>query len=137
MTSLIQLILLSRERRDAETRRKRRLMHVNEITERIIGLAIEGHRHLGPGLPEISYERALCMELEWAGLAYRRQVTIPIIYKGEIVGEHRPDLVVADMVVVDVKSVERLGPVHSAQMRTYLKVTRLEVGLVLNFHGPY
>src|SRR5205823_12684273 len=52
------------------------LMHVNEITERIIGLAIEVHRHLGPGLPEIAYERALCMELDWAGLAYRRQVTI-------------------------------------------------------------
>jgi len=63
-------------------------------------------------------------------------VTIPIIYKGEIVGEHRPDLVVADMVVVDVKSVERLGPVHSAQMRTYLRITGLEVGLLLNVNEP-
>ena len=63
-------------------------------------------------------------------------MTIPIIYKGEIVGEHRPDLVVADMVVVDVKSVERLGPVHSAQMRTYLRITGLEVGLLLNVNEP-
>src|SRR6266850_665763 len=91
----------TQRRGDAEA-----LMHVNEVTERIIGLAIEVHRHLGPGLPEIAYERALCMELGSAGLAYRRQISIPIFYKGEIVGEHRPDLVVAESVVVDIKSVE-------------------------------
>jgi GxxExxY protein len=111
-------------------------MHVNEITELIIGLAIEVHRHLGPGLPEIAYERALCMELSASGLAYRRQVPMPIVYKGEIVAEHRPDLVVAETVVVDIKSVDRLAPVHSAQMRTYLRITGLEVGLLLNFNEP-
>ena len=111
-------------------------MQVDEITERIIGLAIEVHRHLGPGLPEIAYERALCMELGSAGLAYRRQISIPIFYKGEIVGEHRPDLVVAETVVVDIKSVERLAAVHSAQMRTYLRITGLEVGLLLNVNEP-
>lgn len=110
------------------------MKNINDLTGQIIGLAIEVHRHLGPGLSEVAYERALCMELDAAGLPYRRQIGVPVIYKGEIIAEHRPDLVVDDLVVVEVKAVERLAPVHESQMITYLQITGLEVGLMLNFN---
>jgi GxxExxY protein len=112
-------------------------MHeLNQLSEKIIGLAIEVHRHLGPGLSEAAYERALCMELDQAGLSYRKQIGVPVIYKGEVIAEHRPDLVVADLIVVEVKAVERLAPVHTSQMITYLQITGLELGLILNFNEP-
>ena len=107
---------------------------INELTERIIGLAIEVHKHLGPGLSEAGYERALCIELAAAGISFDRQIGIPVVYKGEVVAEHRPDLVVAGLVVVETKSVERLTRVHTAQMLTYLRVTGRELGLILNFN---
>jgi GxxExxY protein len=110
-------------------------MHeINQLTEQIIGFAIEVHRHLGPGLSEAAYERALCMELTAAEIPYRRQIGIPIVYKGEVIAEHRPDLIVAELVVVEVKAIERFARVHRAQMITYLQITRLEVGLILNFN---
>jgi len=107
---------------------------INELTERIIGLAIEVHKHLGPGLSEAGYERALCIELAAAGISFDRQIGIPVVYKGEVVAEHRPDLVVAGLIVVETKSVERLTRVHTAQMLTYLRVTGRELGLILNFN---
>jgi GxxExxY protein len=104
-------------------------MHdINELTEAIIGHAIEVHRCLGPGLSEGAYERALCLELTWAGIPLQRQIGVPVVYKGEVVAEHRPDLVVADLVIVEVKSVECLTGVHRAQMLTYLRVTGRELG---------
>ena len=106
-----------------------------QLTEQIIGLAIEIHKHLGPGLSEAAYERALCMELTDAGLPYHKQIGLPVIYKGEVIAEHRPDLVIANRVVVEVKAVERLARVHTAQMITYLQVTGLELGLVMNFNS--
>jgi GxxExxY protein len=105
-----------------------------DITERIIGCAIEVHRHLGPGLLESVYESAMCIELESAGLIFARQVGVPVLYKGELIAEHRPDLIVANLVVVEVKSVERFNPVLIAQMLTYLQITGLRVGLILNFN---
>jgi len=78
-----------------------------ELTEKIIGCAIEVHRVLGPGLPEAVCETALCIELESRGLPFKRQVGVPVYYKGELISEHRPDLVVADEVIVEVKSIER------------------------------
>jgi GxxExxY protein len=111
------------------------MQEINQLTERIIGLAIEVHKHLGPGLSEAAYERALCIEFSGAGLPYHKQVGLPVLYKGEVVAEHRPDLVVANRVVVEVKSVERLARVHTAQMITYLQVTGLQVGLVMNFNS--
>ena len=105
------------------------------LSEPIVGCGIEVHRHLGPGLLESIYESALCMELRRAGLEYRRQVSLPLWYKGELLGEHRPDLIVGDQVVVEVKSIERLAPVHTAQMLTYLRVAQLRVGLILNFNS--
>jgi GxxExxY protein len=106
----------------------------NEVSQRIIGCAIEVHRHLGPGLLESAYESALCLELREAGLAFLRQIPVPLRYKGEVIAEHRPDLVVEGAVVVEIKSVERLDPVHIAQVLTYLRVTNLRVGLLLNFN---
>jgi GxxExxY protein len=105
-----------------------------DTTDRIIACAIEVHRQVGPGLLESVYEHALCVELSLAGLKFRRQVGVPVTYKGELIAEHRPDLVVADLVVVEVKSVERFHPVFMAQMLTYLQITGLRVGLILNFN---
>jgi GxxExxY protein len=85
------------------------------LTHAIIGRAIEVHRHLGPGLFESSYEEALCIELTDAELSFTRQIRVPALYKGHVHGEHRPDLVVAERVLVEIKSVERLHDVHRAQ----------------------
>jgi GxxExxY protein len=105
-----------------------------DVTDRIIACAIEVHRHLGPGLLESVYEPAMCFELKDAGLSFHRQVGVPVNYKGELIAEHRPDLVVSDLVVVEIKSVERFKPVFVAQMLTYLEITGLRVGLILNFN---
>ena len=108
---------------------------LDKLTERIIGCAIEVHRCLGPGLPEAVYETALCIELKAAQLQFVRQVGVPLFYKGELIAEHRPDLIVENTVVVEVKSVERFHALHTSQMLTYLRVTHLTVGLLLNFNS--
>jgi GxxExxY protein len=105
------------------------------LTEQIIRCAIEVHRHLGPGLLESIYESALCFERNAAGLAFTRQIGVPLFYKGMLLSEHRPDLVVAESVIVEVKAVERLDKIHMAQMLTYLRVTGLYIGLILNFNS--
>lgn len=105
-----------------------------DLTEQIIGSAIEVHRHLGPGLLESVYESALCIELRSVGLPFTRQLGIPLFYKGELIAEHRPDLIVRNEVIVEIKSVERFNPVFLAQMLTYLRITGLHVGLILNFN---
>ena len=106
----------------------------NSLTYRIIGCGIEVHRQLGPGLSESNYEEALCIELTSAGLSYVRQVGVPVMYKGQQIGEHRPDLVVENAVVVEIKSVERVIGVHRAQVLTYMRLLRVPLGLVLNFN---
>jgi GxxExxY protein len=107
----------------------------NTLTERIIGCAIEVHKELGPGLLESVYEQALCCELRHVGLEFRRQIGVPLYYKGELISEYRPDPVVADRVVVEVKSVARLEAVFTAQLLTYLQVMKLPIGLLLNFNS--
>jgi GxxExxY protein len=107
-----------------------------ELTQRIIGCAVEVHRRLGPGLLENVYESALCIELRTQGMAYTRQVGIPLYYRGELISEYRPDLIVEGQVIVEVKSIERLAPIHWAQVLTYLRVAGLHVGLLLNFNSP-
>lgn len=109
-------------------------MELNQLTEKIIGCAIEVHRQLGPGLLENIYESALCVELESAGLKYARQFTVPIIYKGQGIGEGRIDLLVENEVIVEIKSVERFDPVFEAQVLTYLKLANKKVGLLINFN---
>ncbi len=108
---------------------------INAVTEKIIGCAIEVHRHLGPGLLESIYEEALIIEFELTGLRCKRQVIIPVIYKGRTIGEHRLDLLVEDMVIVELKSVERTDPVFEAQLLTYLKLTGKKIGLLINFNN--
>jgi GxxExxY protein len=108
---------------------------LNQLTERIIGCAIEVHRHLGPGLLEATYEAALCAELGDAGIQYRRQAAYPVLYKGKVIGEYRADLIVEDAFVVEIKSVERLDPLFAAQVLTYLKITGKKVGLLINFNS--
>jgi GxxExxY protein len=110
---------------------------VNEadpLTERIIGCAIEVHRHLGPGLLEGIYEAALCVELAHQGLAYQRQVPAPILYKGQAVGDYRLDLLIEDTVVVEIKSVSRHEPIFQAQVITYPKCSGKRLGLLINFN---
>lgn len=108
--------------------------HLNQLSERIIGGAIEVHRVLGPGLLESAYERCLVMELEEAGVRVERQVLLPVRYKGrELPEAFRMDLLVERQIVVELKSVDELAPAHTAQVLTYLKLTGLKLGLILNF----
>lgn len=104
------------------------------LTEAIIGAAIEVHRVLGPGLLEAAYEECLRHELELRGVPFRRQISVPIVYKGLAVdGAYRVDVLVNDAVVVELKAVEQLLPIHEAQLMTYLKLTKKRVGLLINF----
>lgn len=107
---------------------------LNKLTEKIIGCAIEVHRQLGPGLLESTYEAALAIELDLAGLRFLRQPVFPVTYKHRPIGEHRLDLVVEDAVVVELKSVERHDPLFEAQLLTYLRIAGKRLGLLTNFN---
>ena len=113
------------------------MLHGDDVhlTDRILACAIEVHRHLGPGLLESIYESAICMEFSAARLSFTRQIGVPLYYKGTLISEHRPDLVVENRVIVEIKSIERLDRIHIAQMLTYLRVTKLRTGLILNFNS--
>jgi GxxExxY protein len=105
------------------------------LTGRIIAAAIEVHRYLGPGLLESAYEQCLCRELHHRGINFERQVDLPIDYKGyRIDSGYRLDLVVDHRVVVELKAVRQLEKIHEAQLLTYLKLTGLNLGLLLNFN---
>ena len=116
-------------------RSSKRDASLRELTERIIGCAIEVHRQLGPGPLEATYEAALSIELSAADLKHVRQPIFPVVYKGHAIGEHRLDLIVEDLVVVELKSVERFDPIFEAQVLTYLRVTGKKVGLLMNFNS--
>ena len=106
-------------------------------TSPIIGAAIEVHRHLGPGLLESTYEECLCHELHLRGLDFKRQLELPVLYKGlKLDCGYRIDIIVQDEVVLELKSVERILPVHEAQLLTYLKLAGKKVGLLVNFNVP-
>jgi GxxExxY protein len=108
----------------------------DEIARQVIGAAIEVHRELGPGFIEGVYESALQAEFELRGIPYKQQLTIGVEYKGLSVGEGRPDFLVHDAVVVELKAVEALHPVHTAQVISYLKAAKLQLGLLINFNVP-
>ncbi len=115
-----------------ETRRK---LIDEGLTERVIGTAIEVHRTLGPGLLESAYEEGLCYESHLHGIKFQRQVPLPAPYKGiNLDCAYRVDIVVEDAVVLELKCVEHVLPVHEAQLLTYLELTGKHVGLILNFH---
>lgn len=107
------------------------------LTELVIGCGIEVHRQLGPGLLESTYAECFSRELRDAGIAFRRQVNVPVIYKGESPpAVYRLDFVIENAVVVEIKATEKLAPVHEAQLLTYLRHTGISVGLLLNFNSP-
>jgi len=107
---------------------------LDDLAHAVIGAAIEVHRVLGPGFLESVYEEALCVELQSLGIPFERQVTIGVSYKDHIVGESRLDLLIANKLVVELKAVEVLLPIHEAQLLSYLKATNHHLGLLINFN---
>jgi GxxExxY protein len=106
------------------------------LTHEIIGGAIEVHRHLGPGMLESAYEECFSFELALRGLSVRRQVALPIVYKGrKLEFGYRPDLVVENEVIVELKCVEKLLSIHDAQLLTYLRLSNIRKGLLINFQS--
>jgi len=107
----------------------------DSLTESVIGLAIEVHRALGPGLLESAYQECLCYELKTNGIAFARQVALPVVYKAvKLDCGYRMDLVVDDRLVVELKTVEKILPIHEAQLLTYLRLSEIRTGLLLNFN---
>jgi len=112
-------------------------MDMNELTGSVIGAAIEVHKTLGPGLLESIYEECLCRELELREISYERQKEIPIEYKGSKLDcSYRIDILVANKLILEIKACEVIQGVHEAQLLTYLKLTGLKVGLLINFNVP-
>jgi GxxExxY protein len=110
--------------------------HGDLSSEQVIGAAIEVHRQLGPGLLESTYEQCLCFELAQCSIAHVRQVPLPVIYKGNRLDcGYRIDLVVEQQLIVEVKSVDQLLRIHEAQLLTYLRLSGLQIGLLLNFNA--
>jgi GxxExxY protein len=113
------------------------IQSVNQTTEAIIGAAIEVHKHLGPGLLESAYEECLCHELNLRAIPFQRQVPLPVIYKGTtLVCGYRIDLLVKNEVVVELKTIENILPIHEAQALTYMRLGGWKVGLIINFNVP-
>jgi GxxExxY protein len=108
---------------------------INPISEKIIGAAIEVHRHLGPGLLESSYHACLCHELELREISYHSQVALPLEYKAiQVAKGYVIDLLIEDSLIVEIKSVDKLLPIHSAQLMTYMRLQRVPCGLLMNFN---
>lgn len=108
---------------------------INAVTEPLIGAAIEVHRALGPGLLESAYEICLCRELSLGGISFERQKAIPLVYKGVMLDcGYRADVLVSGKVLVELKSIDTLLPIHEAQLLSYLKLTGLRAGLLINFN---
>ena len=112
-----------------------RLAFLNSISDKIIGAAIEVHKELGPGLLESVYEACLYHELKKQGVSVDCQVDLPIIYKGEITNKtYRIDMLVENCVIVELKSVDTINPIHDAQLLTYMKLLNINLGLLINFN---
>jgi GxxExxY protein len=112
-------------------------MELNDISEAIIGAAIEVHRELGPGLLESTYEQALAHELGLRGISCECQLLLPLMYKDlEIPDAYRLDMLVEGSVIVELKTVASIQPIHQAQLLTYLKTSTKSLGLLINFHTP-
>ena len=108
---------------------------VNKLSSRVIGSAIEVHKTLGPGLLESTYEECLCHELNLQGLAFERQKPLPITYKDRKLDcGYRLDVLVEDKIILELKSCEKIDPIHKAQLLTYFRLSGLQLGLILNFN---
>ena len=111
---------------------------INFLTEKIIGCGIEVHRAIGPGLLESAYEECLCYELAQSGLNFRRQVPLPVVYKGvKLDCGYKLDIIVEGAVILGIKAVDRLIAIHEAQLLSYLRMMNLKIGLLLNFIQLY
>lgn len=109
----------------------------DELSNKIIGAAIEVHRHLGPGLLESAYEECLCREFGICNLAFERQRPLAVSYKGvNLDCGYRLDIVVERLVILELKAVVRIEPIHEAQLLTYLKLSNLKLGMLINFNAP-
>jgi GxxExxY protein len=112
-------------------------VNINELSSKIIGAAIEVHKALGPGLLESAYEECLCHEQSLRGLSFESQKPLPILYKGKRLDcGYRLDIVVENAIILELKSCEKIEPIHKAQLLTYLKLSGLKLGLLLNFNVP-
>ena len=112
-------------------------MDINDLTGNVISAAIEVHKHLGPGLLESVYEECLCRELDLRKIPYERQKDLPVEYKGvKLNFAYRLDMVVESRVILELKACEIVQPIHEAQLLTYLKLTGIKVGLLINFNVP-
>ena len=110
---------------------------INDLTGEVIGAAIEVHKALGPGLLESAYEECLSRELDLRDIPYERQKELPVEYKGaKLQSAYRLDIVVANKLIIELKTCESLEPIHTAQLLTYLKLTGIKVGLLINFNVP-
>ncbi len=110
---------------------------LNQITERIIGVCMDVHSELGPGLLESVYEECLCLALDAASIGYVRQGSVPVVFRGRAIDQgFRFDLLVEREVIVEIKAVEQIMSIHKAQVLTYLKLTGAPIGLLINFHVP-
>lgn len=110
-------------------------MDENELSNKIVGVAIEVHRSLGPGLLESTYEECLCHELSLNQIPFERQAMLPVFYKGnQLDCGYRVDIIVDSKVILELKSVAEIQPIHKAQLLTYLKLSGLKLGLLLNFN---
>jgi GxxExxY protein len=109
---------------------------LDELVRRFIGVCIEVHKHTGAGLDEATYEGALAIELELQRIPFSRQAIVEIGYKGRKIGERRLDFIIAGRLVVEIKAVEQLTPLHSAQLLTYLRATNKKLGVLANFNVP-
>jgi GxxExxY protein len=111
------------------------IMDINELTGKVIGAAIDVHKILGPGLLESAYEECLCYELSNRGILFERQKELPIEYKGMTLDcGYRLDILIPDKLIIELKSCEDIQPIHGAQLLTYLKLTGMKVGLLINFN---
>jgi GxxExxY protein len=112
-------------------------MDINQLSNKIIGAAIEVHKTLGPGLLESIYEECLCHELNLRGFSIERQKLLPVSYKNKLLDSNfRLDIVVEESIIIELKSCEKIQPIHQAQLLTYLKLAGLSLGLLLNFNVP-
>jgi GxxExxY protein len=109
---------------------------LDSLSYAVIGAAIEVHRHLGPGLDEGLYEEAMAVELNLQNIKFTRQVMIPVTCKSKQIGEKRLDFLIDGRLIVELKAIEQLTALHKAQVLTYLNVTRLKLGLLINFNSP-
>lgn len=122
---------------DVGLRRKREpSVEVDRLANAVIGAAIEVHRLLGPGYLEAVYEEALCIELGLCSISFTRQYPVAVSYKGRMVGEGRLDVLVDEKLIVELKAVDALTNIHHAQVISYLRATRLELALLINFNVP-